>query len=154
MLTATLVISNAKYGTRRARLRGKAGVRSRSGQLGDCAACAKLVPSAATHLKEPRWGRWMGRSIGRARAGRSRRACWGSFGLRAALSVVLLMTWNYSASFAEDATKVVRIGVLASAQEHPIQSFKERLRELGWIEGKNVQFDYRWAEAMTLANPR
>ena len=98
--------------------------------------------------------RWMGRSTGRARAGHSRRACWGSFGLRAALSVVLLMTWNDSASFAEDATKVVRIGVLASAQEHPIQSFKERLRELGWIEGKNVQFDYRWAEAMTLANPR
>ena len=56
MLTATLVISNAKYGTRRARLRGKAGVRSRSGQLGDCAACAKLVPAAARRLKEPRWG--------------------------------------------------------------------------------------------------
>ena len=64
------------------------------------------------------------------------------------------MTWNSSAPFAEDATKAVRIGVLASAQEHPIQSFRERLRELGWIEGKNVQFDYRWAEAMTLANPR
>ena len=95
----------------------------------------------------------MGRSTGRARAGHSRRACWGSFGLREALSVVLLMTWNYSASLAEDATKVVRIGVLASAQEHPIQSFRERLRELGWIEGKNVQFDYRWAEADDTRQP-
>jgi len=27
----------------------------------------------------------------------------------------------------------MRIGVLASAEEHPIQSFKERMRELGWI---------------------
>ena len=69
------------------------------------------------------------------------------------MSVVLLMTWNDSASFAEDATKVVRIGVLASAQEHPIQSFRERLRELGWIEGKNVQFDYRWAEADDTRQP-
>jgi putative tryptophan/tyrosine transport system substrate-binding protein len=82
----------------------------------------------------------------------SRKARWGSFGLRAAF-VALLMAGGSSASFAEDAQRIVRIGVLASAQEHPIQSFRERLRELGWIEGKNVRFDYRWAEADDTRQP-
>jgi ABC-type uncharacterized transport system substrate-binding protein len=48
---------------------------------------------------------------------------------------------------------MVRIGVLASAEEHPVQSFRERLRELGWIEGKNLRFDYRWAEADDTRQP-
>jgi len=61
------------------------------------------------------------------------------------LLAALLMGTDHRTS-AEEATKMVRIGVLASAEQHPIQSFKERLRELGWIEGKNVRFDYRWAE--------
>jgi len=46
-----------------------------------------------------------------------------------------------------------RVGVLASAEQHPIQSFKERLRELGWIEGQNVRFDYRWAKADDTRQP-
>jgi putative ABC transport system substrate-binding protein len=29
---------------------------------------------------------------------------------------------------------------------HPIDSFRQRLRELGWSEGQNVEFAYRWAE--------
>jgi putative ABC transport system substrate-binding protein len=65
--------------------------------------------------------------------------------VQAALLAALLMATDHRTS-AEEATKMVRIGVLASAEQHPIQSFKERLRELGWIEGKNVRFDYRWAE--------
>jgi len=86
-------------------------------------------------------------------AGRAREACWRSLGLKAALLVALLMAWHQRAS-TEEATKVVRVGVLASAQQHPIQSFKERLTELGWIEGKNVRFDYRWAEADDTPNRR
>ena len=78
-------------------------------------------------------------------AGRARAACWSSFWVQAALLAALLMATDQPTS-AEEATKMVRIGVLASAEQHPIQSFKERLRELGWIEGKNVRFDYRWAE--------
>ena len=85
-------------------------------------------------------------------AGRAREACWRSLGLKAALLVALLMAWHQRAS-TEEATKVVRVGVLASAQQHPIQSFKERLTELGWIEGKNVRFDYRWAEADDTRQP-
>jgi len=46
----------------------------------------------------------------------------------------------------DDTTKVWRVGVLAPAALRPIESFKERLRGLGWIEGKNVRFDYRRAE--------
>jgi putative tryptophan/tyrosine transport system substrate-binding protein len=34
----------------------------------------------------------------------------------------------------------------ASAQSHLIAAFLERLRELHWIEGRNVTVDYRWAE--------
>jgi putative ABC transport system substrate-binding protein len=39
-----------------------------------------------------------------------------------------------------------RIGILAAAPAHPIDSFRERLSELGWSEGQNVEFAYRWAE--------
>jgi putative ABC transport system substrate-binding protein len=39
-----------------------------------------------------------------------------------------------------------RIGILATAPTHPIDSFRQRLHELGWIEGQTVGFSYRWAE--------
>jgi putative tryptophan/tyrosine transport system substrate-binding protein len=78
--------------------------------------------------------------------------CCRGFALRAALLLGLLITSNHP-TLAEEATRMVRIGVLASAEQHPIQSFKERLRELGWIEGKNVRFDYRWAEADDTRQP-
>src|ERR1700674_633671 len=28
----------------------------------------------------------------------------------------------------------------------PVEAFKQRLRELGWIEGRNITIEYRWAE--------
>ena len=85
-------------------------------------------------------------------AGRAKDACWRGLGLKAALLVALLMAFCHRAP-AQEATKMVRIGVLASAEEHPIPSFKERLHELGWIEGKNIRFDYRWAEADDTRQP-
>jgi putative tryptophan/tyrosine transport system substrate-binding protein len=48
---------------------------------------------------------------------------------------------------AEEPARLMRIGILAAAPAQPIDSFRERLRELGWSEGKNVEFDYRWAES-------
>ena len=36
---------------------------------------------------------------------------------------------------------------------HAIDSFKERLHQLGWIEGKNVRFDYRSAEGDDTRQP-
>jgi putative tryptophan/tyrosine transport system substrate-binding protein len=39
------------------------------------------------------------------------------------------------------------VGILAPCPLRPIASFKQRLRELGWIEGRNIRFEDRWAEA-------
>ena len=47
---------------------------------------------------------------------------------------------------AEERAQPKRIGILAAAPAHPIDSLRERLRELGWSEGQNVEFAYRWAE--------
>src|SRR5262247_1778809 len=33
-----------------------------------------------------------------------------------------------------------------SAAPHWVAAFVERLRELGWIDGRNVAIEYRWAE--------
>jgi putative tryptophan/tyrosine transport system substrate-binding protein len=33
-----------------------------------------------------------------------------------------------------------------SAMSHWVPVFVQRLRELGWIEGRTVAFEYRWAE--------
>jgi putative ABC transport system substrate-binding protein len=37
----------------------------------------------------------------------------------------------------------------ASAMEHWVAAFLQRLRELGWIEGRTVAIEFRWAEAHT-----
>ena len=46
--------------------------------------------------------------------------------------------------------KVPRIGILggssATAAAVPIEAFRQGLRERGWVEGKNVAIEYRWAE--------
>jgi ABC-type uncharacterized transport system substrate-binding protein len=48
-------------------------------------------------------------------------------------------------ALATDPARMVWIGVLAPAPLRPIDSLKQRLRERGWIEGQNVQFEFRWA---------
>ena len=51
---------------------------------------------------------------------------------------------------AQPAEKVRRIGVLSagsSTDPPPVnEAFRQRLRELGWVEGRNVVIDYRFAE--------
>jgi putative tryptophan/tyrosine transport system substrate-binding protein len=55
------------------------------------------------------------------------------------------------AARAQQPAKVHRIGFLGantpSVQSHWTAAFVQRLRELGWIEGRNVAIEYRWAEA-------
>jgi len=54
------------------------------------------------------------------------------------------------AAHAQQAKKVPSIGFLgsgtAAAQAQWVAAFIQRLRELGWIEGRNVTIEYRWAE--------
>jgi putative ABC transport system substrate-binding protein len=57
------------------------------------------------------------------------------------------------AARAQQATKLPTIGYLGSAtsatESQRMASFVQRLRELGWIEGRTVVIDYRWAQGRT-----
>jgi putative ABC transport system substrate-binding protein len=54
------------------------------------------------------------------------------------------------AAEAQQAGKVYRIGYLGtsspSLEQHLVEAFRQRLRELGYIEGQNITIEYRWAE--------
>jgi putative tryptophan/tyrosine transport system substrate-binding protein len=61
-------------------------------------------------------------------------------------------TWSLAAR-AQQAGKLPTIGFLGagtlSAWSLWVASFVQRLRELGWIEGRTVAIEYRWAEGRT-----
>src|SRR5262247_3404273 len=54
------------------------------------------------------------------------------------------------ATHAQQPTKLPTIGFLGtttlSAMSEWVAAFVQRLRELGWIEGRTVAIEYRWAE--------
>jgi putative tryptophan/tyrosine transport system substrate-binding protein len=54
------------------------------------------------------------------------------------------------AARAQQPAKVPTIGFLGastpSSTSKSVTAFVQRLRELGWIEGRNVTIEYRWAE--------
>ena len=54
------------------------------------------------------------------------------------------------ASLGQQQSKVARIGYLAGSSitdnAHYVQAFREGLHELGYVEGKNLVIEYRWAE--------
>jgi putative ABC transport system substrate-binding protein len=56
-------------------------------------------------------------------------------------------------ALAQQLSKPPTIGFLgantATAQKQWTDAFVQRLRELGWIDGRNVAIEYRWAEART-----
>ena len=51
---------------------------------------------------------------------------------------------------AQQTGKVARIGYMdnstASGSAVPVETFRQELRKLGWIEGKNIAIEYRFAE--------
>src|SRR5438093_3585178 len=49
---------------------------------------------------------------------------------------------------AQQAGKIPRIGILRSGSppDPLIEAFKQGLRELGYVEGRNISIEYRWTE--------
>src|SRR5262245_27294660 len=60
--------------------------------------------------------------------------------------------WPIAAS-GQQAGKLPTIGFLGGAtrstQGQGVATFVQRLRELGWVEGRTVAIEYRWAEGRT-----
>jgi putative tryptophan/tyrosine transport system substrate-binding protein len=52
-------------------------------------------------------------------------------------------------AFAQQPAKVPRIGVLGNAQGPAYDGFSRGLRELGYIDGRNITLEWRWAEGKT-----
>ena len=55
------------------------------------------------------------------------------------------VVWPLAAG-AQQPVRVKRIGLMANLQLRPIEGFRNRLRELGYIEGQNLIVEYRFAE--------
>ena len=55
-----------------------------------------------------------------------------------------------TASVAQQTTKIARIGYLdqstAAGRSNRMEAFRQEMRKLGWIEGKNITIEYRFAE--------
>src|SRR5262245_9998890 len=66
-------------------------------------------------------------------------------------------TWPLAVR-AQQAGKLPIIGFLGantpSVQSRWTAAFVQRLRELGWIEGRNVAIEYRWAETRFERSPK
>jgi ABC-type uncharacterized transport system substrate-binding protein len=54
--------------------------------------------------------------------------------------------WPLSASAQPRGGKIVTVGILASEPWPPIDTFRQALDDLGYIEGKNVRFEYRYTK--------
>jgi putative ABC transport system substrate-binding protein len=54
--------------------------------------------------------------------------------------------WPLTASAQQAREKIVTIGILAIEPWPPIETFRRALHDLGYIEGKNVRFEYRYAK--------
>jgi putative ABC transport system substrate-binding protein len=68
-----------------------------------------------------------------------------------ALGGMAAAAWPVSARAQQ--AKVATIGLLgtgsAAAQAQWTAAFVQRMRELGWVEGRNLAIEYRWAEGRT-----
>jgi ABC-type uncharacterized transport system substrate-binding protein len=69
----------------------------------------------------------------------------------AAVFALALLAAPHAAE-AQSAEKVYRIGYLSigsgtgAVYTRPLEGFRQRLRELGWVEGRNIAIEFRYAE--------
>jgi putative ABC transport system substrate-binding protein len=63
------------------------------------------------------------------------------------------VAWPLAARGQHPIAKQVRVGVLANEWWPPIESLRDGLRELGYVEGENLSFEYRWAEGRNERHP-
>src|SRR5215468_2735078 len=65
-------------------------------------------------------------------------------------AIVVVLTVCGARTEAQQTTKIPRIGFLSGASSSPlaarVQAFRQGLRELGYVEGKSIVVDYRYAE--------
>src|SRR4030095_7556329 len=74
------------------------------------------------------------------------------------LAVVLSLTVAPLAVWAQQPGKVYHVGILGEAASDPSearlwQAFRAGLQERGWIEGKNILIESRWAEGNSARLP-
>src|SRR5262244_883865 len=66
------------------------------------------------------------------------------------LLVVLIVFALCVSAPAQQPARIPRIGILAGASASNVsprvEAFRQRLRELGYVEGKNIVIEYRYAE--------
>lgn len=62
--------------------------------------------------------------------------------------LVALFVLAIPAADAQQATRIYRLGILSGgpSTSRPIESFRQGLAELGWIEGRNIVIEHRFAE--------
>ena len=53
--------------------------------------------------------------------------------------------WPLAARAQQTAGKIVSIGILVNEAWPPIDTFRQTLNELGYVEGKNLRFEHRYA---------
>ena len=66
--------------------------------------------------------------------------------VRVAPLLVLVLLASSSMAWPQPAGKVATIGILAIEAFPPIDAFRQRLQELGYVEDKTVHYEYRYAE--------
>jgi len=66
------------------------------------------------------------------------------------LPLASVVSWAARSAQAQHAVKIARVGRLSpissATDERVFEGFRRGLRDLGWVEGANVTFEYRFAE--------